>query len=99
MSEVDDAGEELPPSKSSRKRAAHALQKLGERLVRMKPEDVATLPLPEMLSDAITEARRLRSHGALSRQYQYIGQADARPRHGSPRSGAGCARGGPEPAC
>lgn len=74
MSEVDDAGEELPPSKSSRKRAAHALQKLGERLVRMKPEDVATLPLPEMLSDAISEARRLRSHGALSRQYQYIGR-------------------------
>ena len=66
--------EEPPPSKSSRKREAHALQKLGERLVRMKPADVATLPLYEQLFDAITEARRLTSHGALSRQHQYIGK-------------------------
>jgi ribosome-associated protein len=66
--------EERPPSKSSRKREAHALQKLGERLVRMKPADVATLPLYEQLFDAIAEARRLTSHGALSRQHQYIGK-------------------------
>ena len=74
MTELDDAGEELPPSKSARKRAALALQKLGERLVGMRSEDVAQLPLSEPLLDAISEARRLRSHGALSRQYQYIGR-------------------------
>jgi ribosome-associated protein len=66
--------DERPPSKSSRKREAKALQKLGEHLVRMKPADVATLPLYEQLFDAIAEARRLTSHGALSRQHQYIGK-------------------------
>ena len=74
MTDVDDAVEDLPPSKSARKRAAHALQKLGERLVRMKPAEVAALPLPELLAEAIEEARRLRARGALARQYQYIGK-------------------------
>jgi ribosome-associated protein len=71
---VEAEGDDRPPSKSMRKREAHALQKLGEHLVRMKPKDVATLPLYEQLFDAITEARRLTAHGALSRQYQYIGK-------------------------
>jgi ribosome-associated protein len=66
--------EQLPPSKSSRKRAAHAAQKLGEQLVRMRAQDVAPLPLPEELRDAIAEARRLTSRGALARQHQYIGK-------------------------
>lgn len=74
MREEAEPEEEAPPSKSARKRAAHALQKLGERLVRMRPEEVAALPLPEPLADAIAEARRLRSRGALSRQHQYIGR-------------------------
>jgi ribosome-associated protein len=72
--ELDEDLEELPPSKSSRKREAHALQKLGERLVKMRPEDLATLPMPESLVDAIAEARRLSSRSALGRQYQYIGK-------------------------
>jgi len=72
--ELDEDAEELPPSKSARKREAHALQKLGERLVKMRPVDMATLPLPEPLVEAITEARRLRSRGALGRQHQYIGK-------------------------
>ena len=74
MTDMDEADEDLPPSKSARKRAAHALQKLGERLVRMKPAEVAALPLPELLVEAIAEARRLRSRGALARQHQYIGK-------------------------
>lgn len=76
MSDHDDSGDyaELPPSKSSRKRAAHAAQKLGERLVRMRDQELAGLPLPEELRDAIAEARRLSSRGALSRQHQFIGK-------------------------
>jgi ribosome-associated protein len=71
--EYDDRDDR--PSKSARKREAHALQKLGERLVQMRPQDVAGLPLTEPLQDAITEARRLSStRGALARQYQYIGK-------------------------
>ncbi|MDR2215672.1 MAG: DUF615 domain-containing protein [Nevskiaceae bacterium] len=62
------------PSKSARKREAHARQKLGERLVQMRPQDVAGLPLPEPLQEAISEARRLASRGARARQFQYIGK-------------------------
>ena len=71
---MSDDEQELPPSKSARKREALALQKLGERLVKMRPEDMATLPLTEPLVEAITEARRLTSRGALGRQHQYIGK-------------------------
>jgi len=74
MTEPEDGVEDLPPSKSSRKRAAHSAQKMGERLTRMRPEEVAGLPLTETLQDAITEARRLTSRGALSRQHQFIGK-------------------------
>jgi ribosome-associated protein len=74
MSESEDVEQDLPPSKSWRKRAAHAAQKMGERLTRMRPEEVAGLPLTEVLQDAITEARRLTSRGALGRQHQFIGK-------------------------
>ena len=68
----DDAT--LPPSKSSRKRAAHAMQKLGEHLVSMREQERSQLPLSDTLREAITEARRLTSRGALARQYQYLGK-------------------------
>jgi ribosome-associated protein len=74
MDEINDEELDRPPSKSARKRAAHDLQKLGERLVRMREKELATLPLTEPLVDAIAEARRLTSRAALSRQYQYIGK-------------------------
>ena len=44
MDEPDD-DDALPPSKSSRKRAAHAMQKLGEHLVSMREQERAQLPL------------------------------------------------------
>ncbi len=62
------------PSKSSRKRAAHAAQALGERLIALKETDLARLPLPENLLDAVREARRIKARGGLSRQKQYIGK-------------------------
>jgi ribosome-associated protein len=74
MTEPEDGGEDLPPSKSSRKRAALAAQKMGERLTRMREDEVAALPLSEALHDAIAEARRLTSRGALGRQHQFIGK-------------------------
>jgi ribosome-associated protein len=70
--ETDDPQER--PSKSSRKRAAHARQTLGAELVAMREAELAALPLNDILRTAIDEARRLRGHGALSRQYQYIGK-------------------------
>jgi ribosome-associated protein len=74
MTESEDGAVDLPPSKSSRKRAAHAAQKMGERLSRMRPEEVALLPLTDALHDAIAEARRLTSRAALGRQHQFIGK-------------------------
>jgi len=62
------------PSKSSRKRAAHAAQDLGEDLIRMRDNDLDALNLPESLVDAVREARRITSRGGLARQRQYIGK-------------------------
>jgi ribosome-associated protein len=62
------------PSKSARKRAAHAAQDLGEELIRMRDSDLQTLDLPETLVDAIQEARRITSRGGGARQRQYIGK-------------------------
>ncbi|HZW58917.1 MAG TPA: ribosome biogenesis factor YjgA [Woeseiaceae bacterium] len=62
------------PSKSARKRAHHALQALGERLVSLTDEQLAALPLDDALRDAVLLARRTRSHGALRRQRQLIGK-------------------------
>src|SRR5580658_10642344 len=62
------------PSKSARKRAALAAQKLGEELVLLKDAQLQALDLPEPLIEAIREARQLRARAALARQRQYIGK-------------------------
>jgi 5-(carboxyamino)imidazole ribonucleotide mutase len=62
------------PSKSARKRAAHAVQKLGEQLVLLSDEALESLDLPEALTAAIQAARSMRSRAALARQRQYIGK-------------------------
>src|SRR6185437_2069189 len=62
------------PSKSERKRAAHAAQDLGEELIRLRDAELDALGLPERLSDAIREARHLKSRAAGARQRQYIGK-------------------------
>jgi ribosome-associated protein len=63
-----------PPSKSSRKRAAHAAQDLGTELIELRDSDLDALNLPEIITDAIREARRLTSRAGLARQRQYIGK-------------------------
>jgi ribosome-associated protein len=67
---VDDT----KPSKSARKRAYLALQKLGEELISLRESDLLSLPLDEDLREAILEARHIKAHGALRRQKQYIGK-------------------------
>lgn len=70
-------------SKSQLKREANALQSLGEELVELPAAKLAKIPLPENLSDAIHEARNMKSRGAHKRQLQYIGKVmrhiDAEP--------------------
>jgi len=69
----DDGGAERP-SKSARKRTAHAAQDLGEALVRLPEAQLLALALPEALLEAIQAARRINSRAAAVRQRQYIGK-------------------------
>jgi ribosome-associated protein len=62
------------PSKTKRKTESHELQSLGESLLELADEHLASLGLDETLVDAIRTARRIRSHEARRRQMQLIGK-------------------------
>jgi ribosome-associated protein len=62
------------PSKSLRKREAHAAQALGEQLIALKDAELVALELPERLYDAIVAARSMGARGGGARQRQYIGK-------------------------
>ena len=61
-------------SKSQRKREMTALQELGEALVKLSPDQLARVDMPETLRDAVMECRRFTKHEARRRQVQYIGR-------------------------
>jgi ribosome-associated protein len=71
---IPTADAPLAPSKSQRKRDAHALQALGVQLIALSAAQLARLELPETLHEAVLAAQRMRSHGARTRQLQYIGK-------------------------
>lgn len=66
--------EDLPPSKTRRKREMLALQDMGEELVALGAGKLEELDLPDLLREAVLEARRITRFGALRRQMQYIGK-------------------------
>lgn len=61
-------------SKSQLKREMHALQDLGDKIVKLKQGDFITIPLEGDLQEAILTARRIKSREGLRRQMQYIGK-------------------------
>lgn len=62
-------------SRSSMKREAEAMQKLGARLIELKPNQLDNIPMDETLREAVDEAKRLKPRtNALKRQFQYIGK-------------------------
>jgi ribosome-associated protein len=71
---IPTADAPLTPSKSQRKRDAHALQALGGQLVALSAAQLTRLDLPEALHEAVVAAQRIRAHGARTRQLQYIGK-------------------------
>ena len=75
--------DEVQASKTQRKRESHSLQDIGEELVALSSERLATLDLPQILLDAILDAKRISKFGALRRQMQYVGrlmrEVDAAP--------------------
>ena len=62
------------PSKTKQKQAMHELQALGAALVALSDGQLATVPLPEELADAVADARRITSREGRRRQMQYIGR-------------------------
>ena len=70
----DDEEQELPPSKTEIKRQMHALQQLGEKIVKLPKGQFDTIPLEGKLEEAIHTARRIKSREGLRRQMQYIGK-------------------------
>lgn len=78
-----DADAEPPVSKTRRKKEMHELQALGERLTGLNNGQLAALPMPEDLRDAILDFRGMTKHEARRRQLQYIGrimrEVDAEP--------------------
>ena len=66
--------DETKPSKSARKREYLARQKLGESLIPLQEPDLLAMGLDEDLLEAVLEAKRMKKHGALRRQKQYIGK-------------------------
>lgn len=61
-------------SKTKAKAEMDALQELGKRLVSVGNDRLKKLDIPETLADAVREAKRISSFGALRRQMQYIGK-------------------------
>lgn len=61
-------------SKSENKRQAAVLQKIGVALIDLSLTKLNTLPLPDNLHKAITDAKLIKSHGAKRRQAQLIGK-------------------------
>jgi ribosome-associated protein len=72
MQEKDDNSAII--SKTQRKAEADALQMVGRKLVDLADDKIKKLNLPESLHDAVLEAKRITSNGALRRQLQYIGR-------------------------
>ena len=72
--ENDELHYEEEVSKSQRKRDAEAAQQLGKDLLSLSVDDLKTIELPENLSKALDDARRIKQNSALKRQLQYIGK-------------------------
>ena len=71
---ADNAAQRERPSKTRLKKAMHELQDLGEALVALPDDRIATLALPDSLLSAVQEFRRTRSHEGRRRQMQFIGK-------------------------
>jgi ribosome-associated protein len=78
-----DSQDDLEKSRTRLKKEATALQKMGERLVRLSDDQLNRMELPQALLEAIRTVRTITSRGARRRQMQYIGtlmrKVDAEP--------------------
>ena len=61
-------------SKTQRKRQSSELQDIGAELVKLSPEQLARLGLPESLHEAVLACQSITKHEARRRQMQWIGK-------------------------
>lgn len=66
--------DDLPPSKSSIKREAERLKKIGEKLLELSDTQLESFKLDDRLAQAIAEGKRIKSREGLRRHKQYIGK-------------------------
>jgi ribosome-associated protein len=74
MGDAHDDDEDLAPSRSEKKRQSRGLQDLGWELVELPEAELAAMPLPDDVREAVEVARRITSNGARARQRLYIGK-------------------------
>jgi len=60
-------------SKTQKKKEAHSLQKLGEKLLKLSREQVRKIDIPDEIREALNLARTIKSREGLRRQIQFIG--------------------------
>lgn len=65
--------DELPKSRTQKKKEDRALQRLGEELLSLSAEQLAAIAMPEELTEAVRLGQKTTQHGARRRQLQYIG--------------------------
>jgi ribosome-associated protein len=68
----EDLDGPIAPSRTARKKASENVRRLADQLIAAPRTMLAGVPLPEILEDAIAEARRLKSFGARRRQTQLV---------------------------
>ena len=61
-------------SRSQLKRDMHALQQLGERLIKLKPSQWEQFEFSAAMMDALDESRRIKSHNAMRRHTRRLGK-------------------------
>lgn len=77
--------DDLPKSRTQLKKEDKVQQKLGESLVALTPDQLEGIDMPDVLHEAIQQARETRTHGARRRQLKYVGklmrEIDCEPIH------------------
>ena len=62
-----------PKSRTQKKKEDRELQKMGEQLVQLSPDQLASVAMPDELAEAVEMGRKTTRHGARRRQLQFIG--------------------------
>ena len=70
----EDLDEEELVSRTQLKKEMHALQDLGERLMKLKPEIWQQFNFSESMRDALNESKRIKNHNAIRRHIRRLGK-------------------------